>query len=438
MKPHMHLTVQMAAGYGVEPGSWRWPGENPAAFIDVDTFVKAGRIAERGLVDAFFMDDRPGITNDLSGEPPHSGLDPLVVLAAMAAATERVGLVASVSTSVNEPYTIARQLRSLDHLSQGRMGWNVVTTNAPAALQNYLASAPRPEHKHVRAREVWQAVLALWGSWPDDALLLDVAAGRFAAMHRLRPINFRGRHVASRGPLGLPPSPQGMPVVFAPGDGPYGFRFAAPGVEAVYNQPLDLAAARRYWRTLSEALRRQSRAPDEVTVFSSVVTSLASSEREALDRRAALDALGNPQARLRQLAAMLGVEAGQLNPDRPIPVQRLPQRVPASADPRAQRAYALALQGWSLHDILAHGVLGHHPVAIGTPEQVADFLEAWFRADIGGGFTILPDAGLGALTDFVEQVVPILQARGLFRQRYTGQTLRDHLGLPYRNGPVPG
>ncbi|RJS02800.1 LLM class flavin-dependent oxidoreductase [Xanthomonas sp. CFBP 7698] len=210
------------------------------------------------------------------------------------------------------------------------------------------------------------------------------------------------------------------------------------GAEAVYNQPLDLAAARRYWRTLSEALRRQSRAPDEVTVFSSVVTSLASSEREALDRRAALDALGNPQARLRQLAAMLGVEAGQLDPDRPIPVQRLPQPVPASADPRAQRAYALALQGWSLHDILAHGVLGHHPVAIGTPEQVADFLEAWFRADIGGGFTILPDAGLGALTDFVEQVVPILQARGLFRQRYTGQTLRDHLGLPYRNGPVPG
>jgi FMN-dependent oxidoreductase (nitrilotriacetate monooxygenase family) len=430
----MHLTVQLSSGYGVEPGGWRWPGENPSAFIDIETFVKAAQVAERGMVDAFFMVDVPGIANDISHAQPQTSLDPIVVLTSMARATERLGLVATMSTSFNEPYNIARQFRSLDLVSRGRVGWNVVTTGAPAALLNYFPRLPASEHKHARSREVWEAVIKLWGSWPEDALILDVEQGRFADTDKIKPINFRGEFVSSKGPLTLPPSAQGMPVVFTAGGGQEGLQFAAANADATYNNPYDIQSAQRYWNALKNAMRRHGRNPRDVTVFSGIITSIASTEREALERRVALDELGEPASRVAYLGHMLGISVDGLDRDKPIPQELMDHARPSPTDPRSPRTYALAKQGLTIRNILAHGPINYHPVVLGTPEQVADFLETWFRADIGRGFNITPDSGLTALTDFVDQVIPILQRRGLFRKTYDDRTLRGHFGLPYRNG----
>ncbi|MFC5458935.1 NtaA/DmoA family FMN-dependent monooxygenase [Massilia niabensis] len=430
----MHLTVQLSSGYGVEPGGWRWPGENPSAFVDIETFVKAAQVAERGMVDAFFMVDIPGTANDIARSQPQTSLDPIVVLTSMAMATERLGLVATMSTTFNEPYNIARQFRSLDLVSKGRVGWNVVTTGASAALLNYLPGLPSSEHKHARSREVHEAVVKLWGSWPQDALLLDVEGGRFADTGKIKSIDYRGEFVTTKGPLNLPPSPQGMPVVFTAGGAQDGFQLAAASADATYNNPYDIQSAQRYWSTLKNAMARHGRKPEDITVFSGIITSVASTEREALDRRAALDDLADPDSRVAYLGYMLGIHLDGLDRGKAIPQDLMARARPTPADPRSRRAYELAKRGLTIRDILAHGPINYHPVALGTPEQVADLLEAWFRADIGRGFNITPDSGLTALTDFVDQVIPILQRRGLFRKAYDEPTLRGRLGLPYRNG----
>lgn len=395
--------------------------------------MKGAQEAERGKLDGFFIADIPGITPEIATAPPlSSGLDPVVLMAAMAQATERVGLIATMSSTFNEPYTIARQFRSLDLLSKGRIGWNVVTTGRPFALLNYFSSPPSSEDRHARSREVLEAVEQPWRSWPEGALVLDVEKGGFADATRIRPINYRGSHVATSGPLALPPSPQGMPVIFTAGGGREGFRFAVDHADAVYGNPFDLASARSYWQALSQHPSVGGRSQQSLKVFSGIITSIASTEREALERRAALDELGDREGKRRYLGQMINVRLDDLDLDQAIPADRLEHAFPGWGDPRSQLALELAKKRFTVREILAHGPINYHPVALGTPEQVADLLQGWFEAGVGGGFNITPDSGLSALTDFVDQVVPILQKRGLFRTDYTGTTLREHLGLPPR------
>ena len=430
----MHIVTQLPSGQGIEPGSWRWPTQNKAAWLDEDIYIKAAQLTEQAKLDGLFIADSPAITMDISNQPPHHGLDLVVLMALMAKATERVGLIPTLSTSLNEPYTIARMLRSLDLVSKGRMGWNVVTTNSQEAQLNYLPGVLDHAHKHARSLEVWEAVLRLWGSWPEGALRMDVESGVFADMSLIQPIDYKGKYVTTRGPINLPPSPQGQPPVFTAGGGQYGFEFATTRANAMYSNPPTLAYAQSFWKQLVGGIRQAGRNPDEFTVFNGIGVSIASSEQEALKRRAALDELGNPTSRRQYLGHLLGLPVMELNQDAPIPAALLQRARPSRQDQRAQYAYDLALKGFTIREVLAHGPINYHPIFLGTPEQIADKFQRWFEAGVGKGFSVVPDSGLESLTDFVEQVVPILQKRGLLRTEYTGTTLREHLGLPYQLG----
>jgi FMN-dependent oxidoreductase (nitrilotriacetate monooxygenase family) len=431
----MHIIVQLASGQGIEQGGWRWPEEDKAAFINEDIFIKGAQLAEEGKLDGFFLTDVPGQTIDISRQPPQSSLDPIVLMSLMAKATERVGLITTMSTSINEAYTIARTLRSIDLISKGRMGWNVVTTGSPDALLNYFDELPDSEWKHGRSIEVWEAVRELWGSWPEGALKMDVVSGHFADADKIQPINYQGKYITTTGPINLPPSPQGMPVVFTAGGGNNGFDFAATKADAMYNNPPTLEYAISFWGAMSEQIRRAGRDPDSFTIFNGIGVSIASSEKEALERRAKLDEMGDPQSRFQYLGHMLGISLRGLSLDSKIPDELMKAARPSFRDQRSKYAYDLAMKGFTIREVLAHGPINYHPIFLGTPESIADKFEQWFKAGVGKGFSVVPDSGLSSLTDFVEQVVPILQMRGLLRKQYTGTTLRGHLGLPYQNGP---
>lgn len=170
----MHIVTQLASGQGIEPGGWRWPTQDKAAFLNEDVYIKGAKLTEKAKLDGFFIADTPGITIDINHQPPHHSLDPTVLISLIAKATSHIGLISTMSTSLNEPYTIARIMRSLDILSKGRVGWNIVTTNSQEAQLNFYSGILNHDHKHARSIEVWEAVLRLWGSWPEGALKLDV------------------------------------------------------------------------------------------------------------------------------------------------------------------------------------------------------------------------------------------------------------------------
>ncbi|BBE24621.1 nitrilotriacetate monooxygenase (plasmid) [Arthrobacter sp. MN05-02] len=436
-RQQMHLTVQLIGGYGIERGAWRWPGAKTDAFINADVFVKAAQVAERGKFDALFLADTPALSVDVSSEPPQHALEPMITLTAVARETERIGLVATASTSFTEPYTLARQFRALDLISGGRAGWNAVTTSTPAAALNFGADIPDRRARYERAHEVVESVQALWGSWQDDALLLDVESGRFADASKINPVGITGKYVSSRGPLNLPPSPQGQPVIFQAGGGGNGLQLAGRFADATYNNPFDIDSATSYWQELQATVKAFGRPAGSITPFSGIITSVASTEREALQRREQLDALGDLDSRVQYLGQQLGIPLEPESLDKPIHPDLLARAFAHPGDPRSPLSLRLAREGFTVRQIIAHGPINYHPVALGTPEQVADMLQRWFEAGIGGGFNINPDVSFDGLTDFVDHVVPILQKRGLYRRDYEGTTLREHLGVPYLNGRRP-
>ena len=435
-RPKMRLTIQTLNGYGIEPGAWRWPGNPADAFMDVNAFVNAAKEAERGKIDAYFLADIPAVTTDLATDPPQLTLEPMITLTAMARETERIGLVATASTTFNDPYTVARQFRALDVVSGGRVGWNAITTSSPAAALNYGAEVPSRRERYERAHEFIAVVMALWGSWPDDALVLDTENGRFAHADKVRPVSVRGQHLFSMGPLGVPPSPQGQPVVFTAGGGVNGLHVAGRFADAVYNNPHDIPTAAGYAAAVGQMAQAYGRNPEHMTVFSGVITSIASSEREAIERRERLDELGDLDSKVVYVGYQLGISLSPEDIDKPIHAELLARAFASPGDPRSSLTLRLAQEGKTIREIIAYGPAhwAIHPVALGTPEHVADMLETWFDAGVGGGFNITPDVASDGVTDFVDQVIPLLQKRGLFRTEYEGTTLRNHLGLPYQNG----
>lgn len=437
MIKHMHLTVQLIAGYGIEASAWRWPGTEPDAFVNADVFVNAAKIAERGKFDALFLADTPAITSDLTHEAPQMALEPMITLTAVARETERIGLVATSSTTLNHPYTVARQFRALDLVSHGRAGWNAVTTQHPVAMLNYGREVPSREERYARAHEFIAAVMALWGSWPDEALLLDREAGDFADSSQIQPVELQGRYVTSRGPINLPPSPQGQPVVFQAGGGMNGLHLAGRFANAVYNNPFDIASASQHAEAVAQAASAYGRPPEHMSVFSGIITSVASTRREALERREQLDELGDVNSRVSYLGQQIGLPLSMEDLDKPVHPDLLTRARANPSDPRSPLALKLAREGHTVRRILAHGPIAYHPVAVGTPDEVADLLQQWHEAGVGGGFNITPDATDG-LEHFVDEVVPILQGRGLFRRDYEGTTLREHLGIPRQNGLPTG
>lgn len=435
-RPKMLLGVQLADNYGVHPAAWRMPDVDPSSHINIDQMAHYAQEAERGGLHFIFLPDRPLLDADLAQGPPRFQLEPLLTLTVMARATQRIGLVASASTTFNEAYNLARQLKTLDIISHGRAGWNAIATNDPLAAANYGQEMPPRHEKHVRLNEVLQVVQALWGSWEYEAGQPD-QAGKFADPRKVQPINLQGQYVGSRGPLPIPPSEQGQPIIFQAGGGEYGLQSSARYADVVIGMPVTPESGKAYRNVLREAATQAGRAPDELKAAMFVSFGLGNTKREALDRRRALDARADQGQQLAQLGHMLSLRLNPQQADEPLTPQQLDAARIRPGDAKAAQALALAQEGWSPLDIVAHGVLDVSPGVVGTPAEAADFLQDWFEQGAADAFILAIDSLHDGLTAFVDGVIPILRERGLVDTQYAGATLRENLGVPAQYGRDP-
>jgi FMN-dependent oxidoreductase (nitrilotriacetate monooxygenase family) len=433
MSRQMMIGMHFGSGYGSQPGAWRMPGVDPTSYTNFDNQVRYAQAAERGKFQFLFVPDFPALKGDIDTEAPQITIDPMMTLAAVARETSKIGLVATGSTTFNEPYNLARQFKALDLMSHGRAGWNAVPTSDPAIAANYGRDIPARAERYERLHETIQIVQALWGSWGRDAWVHDAATGRFADPAKIQPINLRGRHVGSRGPLPLPPSEQGQPVIFQAGGGDQGLEVAGRYASGVIGAVHTIEDAREHRTALREAAERAGRDPDEIKFFAGLMTTIATDRRAGLDRRIELTGQSFPQ-RVAYLGQMLGLPLNQDQLGKPLSQAQLAAARPSPRDPRSIQALKIAAEGWTVRDVLAHGVIDYHPAIAGPAVEVADHMQAWFKAGACDGFWVSPDVYEDGIDAFVDGVVPILQERALFHMDYEGNTLRDHLGAAAQYG----
>ncbi|MBB3190702.1 LLM class flavin-dependent oxidoreductase [Halomonas cerina] len=423
--PSMHLNL-FIMGCGHHKAAWRHPESAVERLGDIRYYEALARTAERGKLDAVFFADGHAASNVAGG--PQWFLEPLTALSAMARATERIGLISTVSSTFFTPFHAARMLASLDHISGGRLGWNLVTSMFDSEARNHGWEAMPPhEVRYARAEEFAETVLALWDSWADDALRLD-RHGQFADPHKVRPIQHHGEHFLVDGPLTVPRPPQGHPVLFQAGASEPGRDLAARYAEAIYAVAYDLPSAQAYYRDIQARVKAAGRPP--VSIMPGLVTYVASTEAEARARQRELDELLPTEDSLRQLGQFIGQDCRGWALDAPVP--SLPP-LSAFSGPKGRYATILRIiesEKPTLRQLLGRlAAGGGHCTLVGTPEQVADEMQHWVEQGGADGFNLMPPSLPGSIEDFVDQVVPVLQARGLFRRDYVGHTLREHLGL---------
>jgi FMN-dependent oxidoreductase (nitrilotriacetate monooxygenase family) len=429
------IGMQLGNGYGSQPGAWRVPGVDPKSYTSVEAKIRHAQAAERGKLHFLFLPDGPSHIGDIEHEPPYYSLDVMLMLAVLARETSRIGLVATGSTTFNEPYNLARQFKALDVMSHGRAGWNAVTSSSEDVAVNYGKRLPSSADRYGRAHEAIQLVQALWGSWGKDAWVHDQASGQFARADDIEPVASGGKYVASRGPLYIPPSEQGQPVIFHAGGSPNGHDLAGRYANALIGAVFTIDDARAQRMALRNAAERAGRDPNEVKFFAGLMTSITDTKRTALDRRTIMMGTSLPQ-RLAYLQQMLGIRLDLSQLDTPLSREQLANARPSTRDPRSANALKVAREGWSLRDVLAHGVIDYHPVIAGPAIEAADHMQEWLEAGAVDGFWISPDIDDG-IDAFVDGVIPILQARGIFHSDYGGSTLREHLGAPAQYGLDP-
>ncbi len=423
----LHLNVNLLHS-GVYASAWRLPDSDPGAFFDVGHYINVAKIAERGKFDAIFLADTPAVTDRIDLRPFLS-MEPTIVLASVAAATTHIGLIATASTTYNEPYNIARRFATLDHASHGRVGWNAVTTADAAAGRNFgLPQVLEHKVRYDRAKEFVEIVQALWDSWEDDAFVGDKATARFVDTSRVHPIRHRGTYYNVEGPLNVPRSPQGRPVTVQAGGSSDGRDLAAAQAEAVFTLSQSVEDGVAYARDLRARAVAYGRPSDSIVILPGLATVIGGTEAEAKRRQDELWDLVPVQYSLSRLAGTLQVSPDLLELDKPLP--DLP--VPVNANQTMFHGTVnIARKGnLTVRELLKAlgGGVGHR-IIVGTPEQIADDIATWFAAGAADGFNLMPDvlpSGLGA---FVDEVVPLLQKRGIFRHDYEGTTLREHLGL---------
>ena len=396
MSRQLHLNVNILNA-GVFGGSWRFPGTDGLASYRIEHYTSIARKAEQARLDAVFLADGPLLDPSIRHRTGNN-LEPTSVLARIAAQTENIGLIGTLSSSYNDPDELARRLGDLDYLSGGRFGWNVVTTAGPIAARNFGRDR-EPDHalRYRRAADLVDRVVASW-----DA---------------------RTSHV----------SPQGRPVVVQAGGSSHGKRLAARVGEVIFSADQELDRARAFRTELRDGAASFGRDPDEIVVLPGLSTVLGSTEAQAWERREQLDAL-LPDAYARQrLSGQLGFSLDGLDDAEPLPRDLLVDPDEAGGSQTFYRVVREIIDRENptlgqLLKKLSGG--GGHRIVVGTPEQVADDIERWFRAEAADGFNVMPDVLPSGFDDFAEQLVPELQRRGLFRTDYDGTTLRGHLGLP--------
>jgi FMN-dependent oxidoreductase (nitrilotriacetate monooxygenase family) len=433
----MILGLALTSGYGALAGAWRAPQVDPGNYAKVESNVRYAQAAERGGFTFLFTPDFPAVRGDVELSGIQNIMEPMMELAAISQATSHIGFVATGSTTFQEPFNTARQFKALDVMSHGRAGWNAVTTSDQMVSANYGRPVLERGERYERAHEVIQIVQALWGSWGKDAWIKDQVTGRYLDSSKLRPVNLQGQHVASRGPLAIPPSEQGQPVIFTSGGpSPHLLELAGRYASGFIAEVWTIEEARAQRQMVRDAAERAGRDPDDIKYFAGIMSTVAPTVRKGLDRRLALagDVI---DARLPHLGALLGLDIDPDRYDEPLTPEQLAAARPSPMDPRSGIALNVAREGWSPRDVLAHGVIDYHPTVIGPAQVHADHMEAWLEADAADGFWLSPDIYEGGVDAFVDQVVPELRRRGIYPERYVGATLRENLGVPEQYGADP-
>jgi alkanesulfonate monooxygenase len=415
----------------IHTGAWRYPGAYPDANFNLAHMVRFVQTLEKAKFDSFFMADHMAVLNmpldALKRSHTVTSFEPFTLLSALAMVTERIGLVATGSTTFDSPYHIARRFASLDHISGGRAGWNIVTTSNPDAALNFgLDEHMEHGERYTRAREFYDVVTGLWDSWGDDAFIRDVENGIYFDPAKLHVLDHKGAYFKVRGPVNIARPVQGWPVIVQAGASDAGRRLAAETAEAVFTAQSDLAAARAFYADVKGRMEKLGRARDDMKIMPACFVVVGDTIEQAREKRARLDSLVHYANAIGSLSIALGHDASKFDPDGPLP------EIPESNASKSGRERAIALARKEKLTVrqLAQRLGGYSGLAmVGTPASIADEMEEWLTTDACDGFTIMFPYLPGGLDDFVAHVVPELQRRGLFRTEYEGKTLRENLGL---------
>jgi FMN-dependent oxidoreductase (nitrilotriacetate monooxygenase family) len=419
---------------GIHTAWWRYPGAYPDANFSLKHLIRFAQKLERGRFDAWFMADHLAVLNmpmaALKRSATVTSFDPLTLLPALAMMTEHLGLIATASTTFEPPYLIARRFASLDHVSGGRAGWNLVTTSNPDAALNFgLTEHMEHGERYRRAREFFDAVTGLWDSWAEDAFVRDVESGLYFDPARMHVLDHRGEFLSVRGPLNIARPVQGWPVIVQAGASDAGRQLAAETAEMIFSPGGGgLAGAKEYYADVKGRATRLGRDPEHVKILPGCLVVVGDTVEEAGKKRALLDSLVHPDSGIAALSIALGCDASQFDLDAPLP-DDIPE-TNASKSGR-ERVVARARRDNLTVRELARIAGGYGGLAmVGTPRTIADEMEEWLHSGGCDGFNIMFPYVPGGLDDFVDRVVPELQRRGLFRRDYEGRTLRENLGLP--------
>jgi FMN-dependent oxidoreductase (nitrilotriacetate monooxygenase family) len=422
-KVHLNVFIR---GAGHHSGAWKHPLSHPEQDMDFEYYANLARIAERGLLDSLFTADNYSGTG--------RRLEPFTLLSGLAAVTKHVGLIATVSTTYNEPYHVARKFASLDHLSGGRAAWNIVTGHSQADADNF----GKPGHPELTKRyaigdEFVEVAKQLWDSWEEDALIYDRESEVTLDSSKVHEINFKGEFYSVKGPLNIPRPPQGYPVLVQAGSSDSGRELAAKSAEVIFTAQQTLGAAQEFYADVKSRMAKYGRTPEQLVIMPGLSPIVADTEAEARDIEDEFFSLLNPKQALKRLSNYFTVDLSEYSLDSLVPVDKAKPygTITTGITSRQEVVVDAAIRDkMTIREFISRSALGHgHMAFTGSVIQVADFIENWLRTEGADGFNILPHIFPGGLETFVDKVVPELQNRGIFRTAYEGKTLRENLGL---------
>lgn len=417
--------------HGYHESAWRVVEDDVRTVLALPYYAGIAQIAERGLMDSIFLADDIAIPEYRITHMPQTLFDPIATLSALAAVTEHIGLIGTGSTTYSKPWDLARRFATLDHLSGGRAGWNIVTTNTPLAAANFGEDAhPAHADRYARAHEFVDVVTRVWDGWEDDAVAGDRERGVWGDRSKLHPPRFHGERFDVEGILPFPRSPQGWPVLVQAGQSPAGMGLAARYAELVFSGPPSIEAAVAFRADLHAQAAAAGRDPGHVMVLPGLMVTLGGTEAEAQAKARALEEVASAEFRWQNALYVTGHDPDAFDPDVPLPPELYDGRPAPSSSAERLYAAARAQPDLPLRELGRHLTTGASLIGfVGTPEQLADHIVTWQDAGAVDGFTIMGSTLPYELAAFVDHVVPILQARGRFRTEYAGDTLRENLGL---------
>ena len=430
MGRQLHLGAFMRP-VGIHTGWWRYPGAAPDANFSRTAMVRFIRTLEAACFDAFFMADHLGVLNmemsALKRSATATSFEPFTLLSALSMVTERIGLVATASTTFDAPFHVARRFASLDHLSEGRAGWNIVTTANPDNARNFgLTEHVEHDARYVRAREFFDVVTGLWDSWADDAWLRDQGSGVFFDPEKMHVLDHQGPSLSVRGPLNVARPPQGWPVIVQAGASEPGRQLAAETAEVIFGSSATIEEARAFYADIKARMRAAGRDPAALRILPACLVITGETDEAAWEKKRLLDSLVHPESGLPNLSMRLGVDASAFDLDGELPP------LPTSNASRSGQEAIVRLardEGLTVRQLAQHvGSYGGLQM-VGQPETIADQMEEWLETEASDGFNVMFHTVPAGLEEFCATVVPELQRRGIFRREYEGTTLREHLGL---------